>query len=416
MTEREASRLSEVIAPGFAGVHEDLREMSHAEYWLMGGRGSAKSSFLSVEIVLGLLRNPEANAIIYRRVAATLRESVYEQMIWAIEKLGIREWFQFRLSPLEIVYRPTGQRILFRGADDPAKSKSIKLASGYFGFLWFEEVAEFDGMESVRTIKASVIRGSGRALTMYSYNPPRSARSWVNREALALRADRLVHRSCYLDLPREWLGEAFIAEAEQMRQSNEAAYRHMYLGEVTGNGGQVFENLSVRAISTEEVAGFGATYAGMDFGWYPDPLHFVRCAYDVRQRRLWVYDEYRAVRVSNGEAARVLLEEKGITVAEEVIADGADPKSIADMRAAGIRCTGAVKGPGSVAAGVKWLQGLKEIVIDSERCPAAAREFSEYEYERAADGTVVQSYPDRDNHSIDAVRYAMNRVWLRAGQ
>ena len=91
-------------------------------------------------------------------------------------------------------------------------------------------------------------------------------------------------------------------------------------------------------------------------------------------------------------------------------------KSIADMRAAGIRCTAAVKGPGSVAAGVKWLQGLREIVIDPVRCPAAAREFSEYEYERAADGTVVQSYPDRDNHAIDAVRYAMNRVWQRAGQ
>lgn len=416
MRARRLYPVSGMIAPVFDSVHEDLQRMGHAEYWLRGGRGSAKSSFLAIEIVLGLLRNPEANAIVYRKVAATLRESVYEQMVWAIDRMGLREWFQMRLSPLEIVYRPTGQRILFRGADDPAKSKSIKLAKGYFGYLWFEEAAEFDGMETVRTIKASVIRGSGRAVTLYSYNPPRSARNWVNREALVKRADRMVHESCYKDLPEEWLGEGFLSEAEQLRLSNEAAYRNMYLGEVTGSGGQVFENLRLREIGGEERRNFGAVYAGMDFGWYPDPLHFVRCAYDARQRRLWVYDEYRAVRVTNGDAAQVLLREKGVTAGEEVIADGADPKAIADMRAAGVRCTAAVKGPGSVAAGVKWLQGLREIVIDPGRCPAAAREFSEYEYERAADGTVVQSYPDRDNHAIDAVRYALNRVWRRAGE
>lgn len=408
-------RVKESIAPVFVPVHVDLRRGGHAEYWLKGGRGSTKSSFVSLEIVLGMLRDPQANAIIYRRVAATLRESVYEQMVWAIAQLGLEGWFTYRLSPLEIVYRPTGQRILFRGADDPAKSKSIKLSRGYFGFLWFEELAEFESMETVRTIKASVIRGSGRAVTLYSYNPPQSARNWVNREALTVRTDRMVHESSYLDVPREWLGEGFIAEAEQLRQSHETTYRHMYLGEVTGCGGQVFENLRVREIAPAEMEAFGATYAGLDFGWYPDPLHFVRCAYDARERRLWIYDEYRALRVPNGEAARVLLEDKGVNAAEEVIADGADPKSVADMRAAGIRCTAAVKGPGSVAAGVKWLQGLREIVIDPVQCPAAAREFAEYEYERGADGRVVQSFPDRENHAIDAVRYAMNRVWRRGG-
>lgn len=413
---RIITRAKEAIAPAFAPVHADLRRGGHAEYWLKGGRGSTKSSFLSIEIVLGLLRNPQANAIIYRRVAATLRESVYEQMIWAIERLGLGGWFTCRLAPLEIVYRPTGQRILFRGADDPAKSKSIKLARGYFGFLWFEELAEFESMEAVRTIKASIIRGSGRAVTLYSYNPPQSARSWVNREALTLRADRLVHESSYLDVPPDWLGEGFISEAEQLRRTNETAYRHMYLGEVTGCGGHVFENLRVRAISQAEIERFGTTYAGLDFGWYPDPLHFVRCAYDARARRLWIYDEYRALRITNGEAAQVLIRDKGVTAAEEVIADSADPKSVADFRAAGIRCTAAMKGPGSVSAGVKWLQGLAQIVVDPQRCPAAAREFSEYEYERGADGSVVQSYPDRDNHAIDAVRYAMNRVWMRGGQ
>lgn len=407
--------LKKAIAPAFYPVHNDMEAQRHAEYWLKGGRGSAKSSFLSVEIVLGLLQNRQANAIVYRKVAATLRESVYEQMIWAIAQLGLEKYFLCRLSPLEIIYRPTGQRILFRGADDPAKSKSIKLARGYFGYLWFEELAEFESMEAVRTIKASVIRGAGRAVTLYSYNPPQSARSWVNREALIPRSDRLVHESSYLQVPREWLGEGFIAEAEQLRNSNETAYRHMYLGEVTGTGGQVFENLSLREIGQAEMEGFGATYAGLDFGWYPDPLHFVRCAYDSRQRKLWVYDEFRALRLPNCDAAQALRQQKGVTAAEEIIADSADQKAIADLRAMGLRCSGAVKGPGSVSAGVRWLQGLGAIVIDPARCPFAAREFAEYEYERGPGGEVVQSLPDRENHAIDAVRYAMSRVWQRAG-
>lgn len=407
-------RLSELIAPVYMPVYRDIRRGGHSEYWFSGGRGSLKSSFISLAIVLGLLQAPEANAIIYRKVAATLRESVYGQMQWAIDKLGLTPWFAFKLSPMEMVYRPTGQRILFRGADDPAKSKSIKLAQGYFGFLWFEELAEFEGMRAIQTIQASIIRGRGRAITFYSYNPPESARSWVNEAALNPPRTRLVHKSSYLDAPREWLGEAFIAAAETMKENDERGYRHMYLGEVTGTGGKVFEKLSLRPITREEIQGFGATYAGLDFGWFPDPTHFVRCAYDPSLRRLWVYDEYRTVRTPNYELYRHLAEEKALTAAEEVIADSADMKSISDLRSYGLNCVGATKGPGSVSAGMKWLQGL-DIIIDPARCPAAAREFSQYEYEKTRDGEFVSAYPDRDNHAIDAVRYATNRVWARKG-
>ena len=114
-------RLSELIAPVFYDLHRDCQRGGHAEYWLKGGRGSAKSSFASVEVVLSILKNPDMNAVVYRKVAATLRESVYEQIGWAIGRMGLSEWFRFRLAPLEIDYRPTGQRILCRGADDPGK-------------------------------------------------------------------------------------------------------------------------------------------------------------------------------------------------------------------------------------------------------------------------------------------------------
>lgn len=413
--EQTRVRLTDLIAPPFWRVHADLKKGGHAEYWLAGGRGSTKSSFISVEIIQGLLRDPEANAIIYRRVAATLRESVFEQMIWAIDRLQLRPYFKVRLSPLELQYKPTGQRILFRGADDPAKSKSIKLSKGYFGYLWFEELAEFDGMDAVRTIKASIIRGGAAAITFYSYNPPKSAQSWVNRERREIRPDRLTHESTYLGVPREWLGKPFIREAEALRDTNEAAYRHMYLGEITGTGGQVFDNVSLRSITQEDIDGFGQTYAGLDFGWFPDPLHFVRCAYQPAAGRLYIYDEYRTVKTSNSDAFKHLQEKHGLTAAEEVIADSADMKSVSDLRSYGMRCVGATKGPGSVRASIKWLQQLREIVIDPVRCPAAAKEFTEYECEKTRDGSFVEAYPDANNHAIDAVRYAMNRVWLRAG-
>lgn len=418
MTEATKIKVSELIAPTFLPVHRDLRQHGHAEYWLQGGRGSTKSSFAATEIVLGLLQHPDANAIVYRKVAATLRESVYEELSRVIHRMDLEPWFQLRLSPLEIRYRPTGQKIMFRGADDPAKSKSIALARGYFGYLWFEELAEFAGMDDVRTIQASVIRGKGseHAVTIYSYNPPRSARTWVNEEALRPVPGRLRHASSYLDVPREWLGEAFLQAADALRQTDERAYRHMYLGEVTGTGGQVFDNLTLRPIPAEEIARFGATYAGLDFGWYPDPLHFVRCAYAPADRRLWVYDEFRTVKTTNRDAYDQLVRAHGLTTSEEVIADSAELKSVADMRSYGMRCVGAVKGPGSVRTGLKWLQGLREIIIDPARCPAAAREFAEYEYERDRTGAPVDAYPDQDNHAIDAVRYALNRVWMRGGQ
>ena len=405
-----------IIADVFKPVNLDLQKGLHAEYLLRGGRGSTKSSFISVAIVIGIMQDDRANAIIYRRVGNTIKDSVFEQMVWAIDTLGLTAAFKPRKSPFEIERISTGQRILFRGADDPMKSKSIKLKRGhYFKYLWFEELAEFRGMEDIRVIKQSVLRGVDRAFTLYSYNPPKSANNWVNAEALKPVPGRMVHTSCYLDVPPEWLGSAFIDEAERLRLTNERAYRNEYLGEVTGTGGQVFDNLSIRPITQEEIDSFGYTYAGLDFGWFPDPAHFVRCAYNPNNRKLWIYDEFRTVKTSNRDIYDHLTQHKGLTSAEEVIADSAEMKSIADMRAYGMRCIGATKGPGSVRAGIRWLQTMAEIIIDPARCPTTAKEFNEYEYEKDRDGNPVDAFPDENNHGIDAVRYALNRIWQRKG-
>ena len=403
-----AARLSELIAPVFYAVHRDIRAHGHREYMLRGGRGSGKSSFLSLEILWGMLKTPGANAIVYRKVAATLRESVYEQMLWAIERLGIGDFFEMRLSPLEIIYRPTGQRILFRGADDPGKSKSIKCAKGWFGYLWFEEISEFSGMTDVRTIKASVLRG-GEGITLYSYNPPESASNWINAEAIAPRPDRMIHESSYLDMPPEWLGESFIAEAEALRAANERAYRHLYLGEITGTGGQVFDNLSLRAVDENEID-FDRLLNGLDFGFAVDPDAFIRVYYDAKRRRLFIADEFRGVRTPAERLAKEVASRAG---RDAVRCDSADPRMIAMLREGGVNAVAVKKGAGSVRAGIRFMQDLSEIIIDPARCPAAAREFSGYEYARDGSGGFCADYPDRDNHMIDAARYALEEVISR---
>lgn len=408
-------RLSELIAPAFYDLHRDVRRERHAEYFLKGGRGSGKSSFVSVEIVLGMLRNPGANAIVYRKVAATIRESVFEQMLWALDMLGLDGYYEAKLSPPEIVLKLTGQRILFRGADDPGKSKSLKLAKGWFKFLWFEEISEFSGMQDVRTIKASVIRGGsgqGRAITFFSYNPPLSAANWINAEALIPRKDRLVHGSTYLDMPPEWLGADFIAEAEVLRSTNERAYRHVYLGEAVGTGGQVFSNLSLRTVGEAEYASADRSLNGLDFGFAVDPDAFVRLHYDAKRRRLFIAEEYFGVRTPTEQLAAEVGRRAGN---ETVHCDSADPRMIAELRERGINAVGARKGPGSVREGIRWLQELSEIVIDPQRCPNAAREFSGYEYERDAFGNFRADCPDKNNHLIDAARYALEDVIFRRG-
>ncbi len=398
-------RLSRLLAPAFYPVHQAVRQGTHADIWLQGGRGSGKSSFVSIEILLGLLEDPNANAIVYRKVADTLRDSVYAQMLWAIDLLQADALWQPRLSPLEILCKPTGQRILFRGADDPAKSKGLKLAQGHFRYLWFEELTEFQGMEDVRTIKASVIRGA-RATTFYTYNPPLAAAAWVNSEALIPRPGRLVHRSSYLDMPQEWLGESFLAEARALKDSNPRAYRHMYLGEVTGAGGQVFPNLELRPVAPGEWQGL-PTYSGHDFGFAVDPDAFLRCAFDRRRKVLYIVDEFVAPGMGLDALSRELRRRCGSDI---ITADSADARSIAELRSRGLRIIPAKKGPDSINHGMRWLQTLSRILIDPARCPNAAREFRAYEYDRDRDGRFISRYPDRNNHTIDAARYAMESV------
>jgi phage terminase large subunit len=406
---------ADLIAPDFLNVYRDIKNKHHTEYVLKGGRGSTKSSFVSLVFIYLLVNNPNAHALALRQVKDTLRDSVYGQLKWAINELGLTDSFKCTLSPLEIEYIPTHQKIYFRGADDPANIKSIKPPFGHIGFLWFEELDQFHGPEAVRNIVQSALRGGEEAFMFKSFNPPRTSASWVNKYCQIPKTSQYQHHSSYLTVPQEWLGKPWIEEAEHLKEVNPKAYDHEYLGIANGTGGTVFENVTIRKITNDEISQFDHVLHGVDWGYYPDPFSYGRMHYDTARMTLYIFDEYRVNKASNRSVYDALVG-KGLNPDDLVIADSAEPKSIADFREYGATIRGAEKGPDSVSYSMKWLQSLKAIVIDNERAPEHAEEFLNYELEQDKNGEIISAYPDKNNHAIDDVRYATNLIWRRRGQ
>ena len=403
-------RLTDIIAPPFYEVHRALRAGEIDELWAKGGRGSTKSSFASVEIMLGLTSDPQAHAFVTRRFDNELRDSVLGQMEWAARKLGIDHLWHFGTSPMQATHKKTGQKVFFRGADSPEKGKSINPGFGYVKYFWAEEVDQFGGMDELRVILQSIFRGEGSSgqVAFSTFNPPKSARSWVNAEVKVPKHRRTVHHSDYTDVPPEWLGQRFLADAEHLKLVNAEAYRHEYLGEEIGTGLEVFNNVRIEALDDEEVAALGEIRQGLDWGYAADPVCLVRMSYDRKRRKLTIFGEISGVGIGNRALNERTPEEWKRTLTK---CDSSEPKSRDEMRDDyGWKIIDAAKGPGSVEFGVKWLTELEQIVIDPVRCPLAAKEFVNYALEISRNGEVVSKYPDKGNHSLDAVRYGLEDV------
>lgn len=399
-----------VMGKAFVDIHRQIEP--NKTYRFKGGRGGLKSSYISLCIVELIKNNPQIHACVVRKVAATLKDSVYAQMQWAIHELGLDAEFKLSKSPLEITYTKTGQKIYFRGVDDPMKLKGIKPPFGYVGILWKEELDQLAGPSEERNVNQSVLRGGPEAYDFSSFNPPKSRSSWVNQLEIDADENTVFHESTYLDAPPEWLGQKFIDDAEHLEEVNPEAYEHEYLGIPNGDGGNVFEYVEMREITDAEIEQFDRIYQGVDWGYYPDPFAFVRLHYDAARETIYLIDEHYENKESNAVTGQWIIDQ-GYTDFD-ITCDSAEPKSINDYRDMGIVSRGVIKGPGSVEYGMKWLQNRK-IVADPRRTPEALREITTYEYDRDRDGNVISGYPDADNHAIDAIRYALSPLYNRRG-
>lgn len=403
----------------------DVVGRGYREYWnfkgryrvVKGGRGSKKSKTTALNMIYRLMKYPKANLLVVRRTYRTLKDSCFTELKWAIHRLGVDAWWDMKESPLEMTYRPTGQKILFRGLDDPLKVTSVTVDVGVLCWLWIEEAyelaaqADFDTLDE--SIRGEVPSGYFKQVTL-TFNPW-SAHHWLKARFFDIPPDPNVLAITTDYTCNEWLDETDRELFEVMKRDNPRRYRVAGLGEWGNVDGMVFENVEICPISDEEIAQFDRIYHGVDWGYYPDPWAYNRCYYDAARRMLYIFDELTKYKAGNLETANA-LRERGVGYNDEIIADSAEPKSVRDYRSYGFNCRGAQKGAGSVDYSMKWLQSLQRIVIDSARCPDTAREFTRYEYEKAKNGEFIGGYPDKNNHHIDAVRYALNRVWRRGGE
>jgi len=403
-------RLSDVYLPIFYNFHNAYKK-DYTFYILKGGRGSGKSAQIAIELILDLMIN-KVSALAVRKIGNTLGLSVYETLLWAIEELGVSDYWTTRGTKTEgllLTYKPWGNHIYFRGSDNPKKIKSIKDHKYPIARLWMEEVDEFRIEEEVDTITNSIIREELTDLTykiILSYNPPKRKHSWINKrfESKLIPEHYYIHTSDYTT--NKYMSKQFIAEAEHIKMTNKQRYDWEYLGMAIGSGVVPFSNLIFERITDEQIKTFDNIRNGLDWGYAADPLGYGRMHYDKTRRRLYIFDEYYKIQCSNEEIAN-WIKTRGYQY-ERIIADSSEPKSIANLKKdyGIINITGAKKGPGSVESGEKWLNDLEAIIIDPVRCPNAAREFENIDYETDKDGNIKNRLVDKDNHFIDLTRYA----------
>ena len=412
-------KISSVIGKNFHGVHSDILRKGHSEYWLKGGRGSLKSSFISIEIVYALLRDRECNVIVFRKVADTIRTSVFANILWAIDLLKLEDYFSYTVSPAEIVYKKTGQKIIFKGLDKATKIKSITLPKGKLKVSWFEELEEYHGMEEIRNVLQSVARGTDDHITFYSYNPPQDPSNWVNKESLREVPYRLVHHSTYLEAPPAWVGEIALKRAEDLRKYDEEKYRHEYLGEAVGRSDRIIFSGRWRA-GEKDTKGLDGAYFGLDFGFGSDPNVVVCLWIDWKQMEIYVeYAEY-GYKMETEQIPTLLRripylnmgmmdDGRWLDCDHTIKCDNSRPESVSSIRKHGFSgAVGALKGAGSIKSGISWLLGFTMVV--NPRCEEFMDECRYYSYRVDKAGAILNEPIDKWNHGIDALRYSVEHL------
>lgn len=356
-----------------------------------------------------MMKYPLSNTLVVRKVERTLRDSCYSDLKWAIERLGVSHLWQCTTSPLEITYKPTGQKIIFRGLDSPFKITSISVPHGVLNFLWLEEAYEIlkeDEFNIIdESIRGKLPDGYFKRVTI-TFNPW-SEMHWLKRRFFDVPLDNVLAMTTTYRC-NEWLSETDIAMYEDIRRRSPSRARIACDGEWGVAEGLVFDNWRVEDLS-EQIPRFDNIRAGMDFGYAADPNALVKLHIDNKRKTIYVFDEYYQAGMTDAELLRVCKDFFGTLY---VTCDSADPKTIDYLAANGIRAVGAVKGADSILRGIRWLQGF-DIVID-KKCVNFIREISQYAWEKDKYDNIMAKPVDANQHLLDSTRYACESDMLGA--
>lgn len=408
---------------------DGVGKCKYDELFLQGGRASGKSTFAATIVWLALENDERKNAVVMRKVGSSIRRSCWKQMMKVRNRLELFHWRPNK-TDMTFTNENTGQQVFFIGLDDEEKARSTTVEKGYISIAWFEEAKQFSSMEEIDQAVSSLLRGGAEEgsgdsideegdmeyMTILTYNPPKSVFDWINREALVRKSNRLTHKSTYLTMPKKWLGSKVLNEIRMMQQTKPMQYRHMYLGMVTGTGGEYFQNITIRRITKEERDSFEYFNMGIDWG-YSDPNVFLKTY--IRDRRMYIFDEiYQKELPDDGsnkyEAfAREVLKHTKDCRDDTIYCDaqGKAEREILRDEKFDIPVEFAPKqGVNGRKAGYKFFQGLIEIIIDPEDCPNAAREFKAFESKVSPGGNGWLDEPGTfGDHCPDAARYS---EWL----
>ena len=429
---------NDLIGQKFFDLNDDVVNKNHLTYILKSGRGSLKGSFVYLSTIAELqedaLNGNITHCVALRKVKDTIRDSVFTNLIWAINMLNLQNEWKYQLSPLKIWNSRTGNSILFRGCAnqlDHKKIKSIKFEKGYGKILIFEESTEFAGIDEIDDIIQSVIRAGDEALIFMPYNPPASKSNWLNEHVRELQrlerdgvdTDTYIHHSTYEDIEEEkrekFLGKKFIEKAQQIKKINPKKYRHVYMGEETGEGLEIYPPfdpkteegvLVLREITNKEMSNFAHIYRGLDFG-YSHATCYSECFYDFNTMTVYIFGEVYKYKASNKTLIRAI---KPAAKGFLITADSEDPRTINEFNKAGLNVIGAKKGPDSKDHGINWLRGQYQIIIDPKRCPEIASDFQNYEYEKdKKTGQIIYEFPDEPDGSA-SIRYGLERIMMQS--
>ena len=396
-------------------VHEAFAgEIDVHEIVSKGGRGSIKSNFWGDLAYETIRQDPQAHIVYTRRYKVDLRGSVYNQFMKTVIRYNDLDNWDFKQSPMCAVYKPTGQMVMFVGADKPISLKSFNVPFGYVKLLIHEECDEMAGVEQMDNIEDTFLRSDTPALDVKIFNPPKSKNNFMNQyvEECKTKPQTRICHSYYYNVPVKWLGKRFFERAEWFKVHKPLYYRNNYMGEVTGTGGGIFDNVEERIITDAEIENMPFFYHGLDFG-FEHPQTFEKAWYDEDTDTLYCVDEVYAKKCKNSTFARKI--KKYIT--EEIICDSARPDAIAELQDWGFNAIGAKKRWGSGKGRDycwEWLQQTTKIVVDPERCPHLAHELTTLEHEQLADGSFSDDYPKIGEDCTMALIYGLNRVIMES--
>lgn len=378
-----------------------------------GGRGSKKSTTTALNIIYRMMQFPQANTLVVRKVFKDHKDSTYAQLKWAIRRLKVEHLWEWTKSPLEIRYKPTGQKILFRGLDDPMSVTSITVDVGYLCWAWFEEAYQIlneDDFNKVdMSIRGELPPGYFKQITL-SFNPW-NEKHWLKRRFFDAQDNNILALTTNYKC-NEFLGDDDRQLFDWMKKNNLRRYKIEGLGEWGIAEGAIFTNWREFAFDRFEIAkreGVKSAF-GLDFGFTTDPSALACSLVDIKNRELYIFDEMYKPGLLNNEIAETITE-MGYRK-ELIIADSAEQKSIAELRKYGLKkIKPAEKGPDSIKAGIQFLQQFT--IFIHPKCSNAAMEFSNYVWDRNKDGKLINKPVDEYNHFIDALRYSMEPIKKR---